>query len=53
MADTTAAPQDQDASILRNTINGPTVDNEEDLLRQLFGEPNADGIYGGPTGDAV
>ena len=26
---------------------GPTHDDEEDVLRSLFGEPDADGIYRG------
>lgn len=31
---------------LRETGNGPEVNYEEALLREYFGEPDADGVYG-------
>jgi len=31
---------------LRETVNGPEVSYEEELLRQYFGDPDADGVYG-------
>lgn len=31
---------------LRETGNGPTVSYEEALLREYFGEPDGDGVYG-------
>lgn len=44
--------QDQEAQrrLLRDTGNGATVENEEELLAELFGPPNADGVYGAPDG---
>jgi hypothetical protein len=39
---------DEQARHLRPTGNGPTVDNEEALLADEFGEPDANGIYGAP-----
>lgn len=39
------SPEEQ-AENIRRTDNGPTVDNEEDLLREEFGEPDANGVYG-------
>lgn len=33
---------------LRETGNGPNVSYEEALLRQYFGEPDSDGVYGAP-----
>ncbi|WP_420032218.1 hypothetical protein ACN2WE_04990 [Streptomyces sp. cg28] len=45
---------EQQAQHLRPTGNGPTVQNEEAVLAEEFGEPNADGIYGAPEcGDAA
>lgn len=52
MADeaTASAENDQDqmaqAALIRETGNGPTVENETELLRAEFGEPSADGVYG-------
>lgn len=34
---------------LRETGNGPTHPDEEALLREMFGEPDEDGTYGGVT----
>lgn len=31
---------------LRETGNGPSISYEEALLRQYFGEPDEDGVYG-------
>ncbi len=31
----------------KETLNGPTVANEEALLRKMFGEPDEDGFYYG------
>lgn len=31
---------------LKDTGNGPSVSYEEALLRQFYGEPDADGVYG-------
>ncbi|GGR52128.1 hypothetical protein [Streptomyces roseolus] len=30
---------------LRETGNGPTVSYEEGLLREIYGEPDAEGVY--------
>ena len=38
--------QDQQAQLLTSTGNGPTVDNEEDLLAAEFGPADAHGVYG-------
>ncbi|MFI9598950.1 hypothetical protein ACIHCX_03545 [Streptomyces sp. NPDC052043] len=43
-------PREQ-AQYLRPTGNEPTVDNEEGILADEFGEPNSDGTYGAPTED--
>ncbi len=42
----TADSQEEQEENLRRTDNGPTVDNEEELLREEFGEPSANGVYG-------
>ncbi len=42
----TADSQEEQEENLRRTDNGPTVDNEEELLREEFGEPAANGVYG-------
>lgn len=44
-----ADSQEEQAKNLRDTGNGPTVDNEEELLREEFGEPDANGVYGAPA----
>lgn len=31
---------------IRSTDNGPTVEDEEILLREMFGDPDDDGVYG-------
>ncbi|MFD4474718.1 hypothetical protein ACFWPU_01175 [Streptomyces sp. NPDC058471] len=31
---------------LRETGNGPNVSYEEGVLREFFGEPDSDGVYG-------
>ncbi len=36
----------------RETGNGPNVSYEEDLLRQYFGEPDENGVYGAVSDDA-
>jgi hypothetical protein len=41
----------EQARHIRPTGNGPTVQNEEALLAEEFGAPNADGIYGAPQHD--
>lgn len=41
--------QDRQAALLTSTGNGPTVDNEEDLLAAEFGPADARGIYGAPA----
>lgn len=47
--------QDQQAQamLLEETGPGVSVDNEEELLAEAFGTPNADGIYGAPVDDDV
>lgn len=35
-----------DDTELKDTGNGPTVSYEEALLRQFYGEPDEDGVYG-------
>lgn len=44
--DTPDMDAEEQARNLRATGNGPTVDNEEALLADEFGQPAADGIYG-------
>lgn len=43
--------QDEQAALLRPTGNGPTltVEEEERLLREEFGPPDANGVYAAPT----
>ncbi|MFD0772656.1 hypothetical protein ACFQZ2_01825 [Streptomonospora algeriensis] len=43
--------QDEQAALIRRTDNGPTEENEEALLAEEFGEPDAAGLYGAPAGD--
>lgn len=38
--------QEEQEENLRRTGNGPTVENEEELLREKFGAPDANGVYG-------
>lgn len=40
------APPQLDHPALRETGNGPNVSYEEALLREVYGEPDADGVYG-------
>jgi hypothetical protein len=49
--DTPDMDAEEQARHLRPTGNGPTVDNEEALLADEFGEPTDDGIYGAPQND--
>lgn len=42
--------QDEQAELITNTDNGPTDDDEEQVLAELYGPPDADGIYG-PHGE--
>jgi hypothetical protein len=44
--------QERQAALLTETGNGPTVDNEADLLADAFGDPDANGVYGAPAQDA-
>ncbi|MFD7835623.1 hypothetical protein [Streptomyces sp. NPDC059761] len=44
--DTADLPQAEQAALLVRTPNGPTEPNEAQLLTDLFGDPNADGIFG-------
>jgi hypothetical protein len=37
---------------LRDTGNGPDVSYEEDLLREWFGEPDENGVYGAVTDES-
>jgi hypothetical protein len=37
---------------LRDTGNGPNVSYEEVLLREYFGEPDENGVYGAVSDDA-
>jgi hypothetical protein len=47
--------QDQQAQamLLEPTGNGVSEDNEEEVLAETFGPPNADGIYGAPEPQEV
>lgn len=40
--------QDEQAQHLTRTGNGPTVDNETDLLAEQYGAPDMAGLYTGP-----
>lgn len=42
--------QDEQAELITNTDNGPTDDDEEAVLSELYGAPDTDGVYG-PHGD--
>lgn len=44
--------QERQAELLTDTGNGPTVDNEEQLLAEAFGAPDDRGVYGAPAQDA-
>lgn len=35
-----------DDTELRDTVNGPDVSYEEALLREFYGEPDENGVYG-------
>lgn len=39
------------ATLLRETGNGPTEDDEEQVLEELYGPADADGVYGPRDGD--
>lgn len=41
--------QARQAVLLKDTGNGPTVDNETVLLEEQFGPADANGLYGAPT----
>lgn len=52
MLDTRPTEPDPDtpvAMLLVETGNGPTDPTEEQLLAELFGAPNAQGVYGATT----
>ncbi|ESU46504.1 hypothetical protein K7395_24670 [Streptomyces filamentosus] len=40
--------QEEQAALLRRTDNGPTVDIEEELLRERFGTPDMTGVFATP-----
>jgi hypothetical protein len=40
--------QTEQAQLIRRTANGPTVDNEAELLAELYGPPDMAGVYSGP-----
>lgn len=47
--------QDEQAALLRRTVNGPSEADEEAALAAEHGGPNEDGVYGAPAdeeGDA-
>ncbi|WP_329151197.1 hypothetical protein OIU91_28315 [Streptomyces sp. NBC_01456] len=37
--------QEEQARLIRRTGNGPTVENEEALLRERFGPPDMAGVF--------
>lgn len=39
-------PMEHVASKLRETGNGPTIENEAEILRSIYGNPNDNGVYG-------
>jgi hypothetical protein len=41
--------QQRQAELLANTGNGPTVDNETDILEDAFGPADDNGVYGPPA----
>lgn len=43
--------QEEQARLIRRTGNGPTVENEEALLRERFGPPDMAGVF--HTSDAA
>ncbi|MFF2189231.1 hypothetical protein [Streptomyces sp. NPDC058155] len=45
--------QDEQAALIRRTGNGPTVDNEQQLLEARFGAPDMAGTYHGSDAPAV
>ncbi|PSL01013.1 hypothetical protein CLV63_101492 [Murinocardiopsis flavida] len=45
------APQDEQLELLRETGNGSTDPNEELLLREEFGPPDANGVFGAVKGE--
>jgi hypothetical protein len=45
--------QARQAELLTRTVNGPTVDNEQELLAALFGDPDDHGVYGAPADDTA
>jgi hypothetical protein len=42
-------PLDGTDKDIAETANGPTVDNEAELLAEEFGEPDEEGVYGGDS----
>ncbi|MGW9067929.1 hypothetical protein ACWGQT_00555 [Streptomyces yangpuensis] len=44
--DTATLPQADQAALLVPTANGSTEPDEAQLLTDLFGDPNADGVFG-------
>lgn len=45
--------QYEQAQLIRRTGNGPTVDGEEELLRERFGTPDMAGVYRGTDAPAA
>ncbi|KIF66280.1 hypothetical protein HY68_36880 [Streptomyces sp. AcH 505] len=41
--------QEQQAELLTESGNAPTVDNEAQLLADMYGQPDANGVYGAPA----
>lgn len=41
--------QEQQAELLTESGNEPTVADEAQLLADLYGQPDADGVYGAPA----
>ncbi|GGX01841.1 hypothetical protein [Streptomyces chryseus] len=44
--------QEQQAQLIRPTGNGPTVDDEQQLLAARFGDPDMSGVYRGSDAPA-
>ncbi|MFJ9468318.1 hypothetical protein [Streptomyces caniferus] len=44
--------QEEQARLIRRTGNGPTVENEEALLRERFGAPDMAGVFHTSDADA-
>lgn len=39
--------QERQRELIRDTGNGPTVPNEGELLAELYGDQDENGVYGG------